>query len=118
PHLHLTTTGERIARYDGEVRNNDAALGKLVGALRAADLLQNTVLILTSDHGEYLGEAGRWGHNPPSLWPVVHVPMLIHAPARFPSPRTVDTPVGLMDLMPTILELSGVPGDGLAMMGD
>lgn len=116
--LQTTTTGERVSRYEGEVRNNDAALATLVEGLRAHGLVEDTLLILTSDHGEYLGEEGRWGHNPPSLAPVVHVPLVMYGSSLLPPPRAVETPVGLMDLMPTILELTHVPTSGLVMMGE
>ena len=93
--------------YDGAIAFTDVQIGRLVDGLRSRGLLDRTVLILTSDHGEALGE-----HNEMSHWSlyeeVARVPLLIRVPGRVP--RRERTVVELVDLVPTILELTGTPG--------
>jgi arylsulfatase A-like enzyme len=94
------------ALYAGEVRTMDGELGRLVASLQAEDLWENTWLIVTADHGEQLGERGRYLHGE-SLDPhEIRVPLLISGPKRQGS--IVDTPVSLIDLAPTILGLAGL----------
>jgi hypothetical protein len=93
--------------YADEVRHVDEALTPFLAAL--AD---DTVVVLTSDHGEALGEHGAWGHGLNLYQEGVLVPLLARGPGV--PPGDVDTPVQLLDLGPTVLELMGVAGaDGM-----
>jgi arylsulfatase A-like enzyme len=95
------------ARYDGLVNRADQQLGRLLGWARSAGLLDNTVVIVTADHGQALGEHRQPGHG--AMWEsVLHVPLVIWD-GRDPTPRRVDERVGLVDLTPTVLELAGIP---------
>ena len=94
-------------RYDGGVRWVDDALAGLLAGLDAVGAWENTVVVVTSDHGEELGEHGRIGHEETVHRTVLAVPLLIAAPGL--APRTVQTPVGLADLVPSLLELCRVP---------
>jgi len=93
--------------YADEVRHVDEVLTPFLDAL--AD---DTVVVLTSDHGEALGEHGAWGHGLNLYQEGVLVPLLVRGPGV--PPGDVDTPVQLLDLGPTVLELMGVAGaDGM-----
>jgi arylsulfatase A-like enzyme len=92
--------------YAGEVRTMDAELGRLVAALQAEGLWENTWLIVTADHGEQLGEGGRYLHGETLDLHEIRVPLFVSGPKR--QGATVDTPVSLIDLAPTILELAGL----------
>src|SRR5919106_358705 len=108
----------RQRRYAGEIRHNDALLPDLLTQLSELGLTENTLLILLADHGEYLGEDGRWDHKPPGLMPVIHVPLMMVYPKRFQEAKRIEEPVQLIDVMPTILELAGVDAADLLLQGD
>jgi arylsulfatase len=101
----------RTLLYDGEILHNDSVLSDFLAELESMDLMEDTLLILTSDHGEYLGEAGLWSHGPPGRLHVTGVPLMLHYPERFAQPEKIDEVVQLIDVMPTILELAGVESD-------
>jgi arylsulfatase A-like enzyme len=101
------------ASYASEIRMTDEAMREaLVSKLGVDD---RTVLVVTSDHGEELWERGDWGHRvSDSLHQeLIHVPLVVTLPGFAHAGEVVRTPVSLVDLMPTILELAGaeVPGD-------
>jgi arylsulfatase A-like enzyme len=107
----------RQRRYAGEIRHNDDVLTGLLRKLDQLSLTQDTMVILLSDHGEYLGEHGHWDHHPPSLMPVIHVPLMMTHPSRFKQPKRIKDAVQLIDVMPTILELAEVDQTDLLMEG-
>ncbi len=86
--------------------------------LKSKGLWEDTVVIFMADHGEYLGERDIWGHSPPGYKQVIHVPLIVVCPQKFPMNREVLLPVQLVDLMPTILELAGIRVDRLLLSGD
>lgn len=95
--------------YASEIRYTDAMLGKLLQRLRRRGLLQNTLLVITADHGESLGEHGCYYQHGESVFqPEMHVPLLFHLPGRVPEGRRVHLPVSTADIMPTILSVVGV----------
>lgn len=97
------------ALYDSEVAEVDAVLGELVD--RWNRMQKDSVIVVTSDHGEFLGERGLVDHTA-FLYPeVTRVPLVISAPGRLPAARVVETPVELQDLYPTLLDLA--LGEGL-----
>lgn len=93
--------------YDGEVRANDDSLRDLVLRLRELGLDRETLLIVTSDHGEEFFEHGRAGHGKSLYEEVTRVPLVLHAPGVVRSGTRLGT-VGLADLVPTVLDLIGV----------
>jgi arylsulfatase A-like enzyme len=108
---HQKTLKEDRARYFEAVSTLDAAVGKVLEALEQKQLLQNTVVIFTSDHGFALGEHGLFGTGPVFNESVAAVPLLVCHPAVSASQRaggTIDEVVSLVDIAPTIVELAGL----------
>jgi choline-sulfatase len=96
----------RAARhgYYANISYVDSLVGKLIETLKATDLLENTTIIFTSDHGDFLGERGLW-YKMSYLEPSSHVPMIVWSPAHF-KPRRVREPVGLTDILPTLADIA------------
>ena len=96
------------ANYDGEVAAMDEALGELLDALRGRGRYENAVVIVTADHGEFLGEHEQMGHIGQMLFePVLHVPLVVKFPgADRPRGRSAE-PVQLVDVLPTVLAATG-----------
>lgn len=92
--------------YDGEVHKLDGHVGELVEAVRSIGRERDTVWIVAADHGQGLGENGHMGHGPVLWEEVLRVPFVI-ADMRRPTAARVATTVGLVDVMPTILDLAG-----------
>jgi arylsulfatase A-like enzyme len=94
--------------YDGGASYVDHQIGRIVTALREAGLLEQTLLVVTSDHGESLGELGQLGHN---VWlhdSLLAVPLLVRYPARFPAGLRVAAPVSLVDMVPSVAAVAGL----------
>jgi len=113
-------------RYAAEVRHTDDALARLFDQLRERGVLDDALVVITSDHGEEFGEHGLLGHAKTVYDEVLRIPLLFWAPGRVPEGVVVDEEVSLVDVAPTILELldlptpGGIPGRSLvrAMRGD
>jgi choline-sulfatase len=114
PHQpHDATAEDRqgtASAYDAEITAADRGVGRLIDALRQADLLDNTIVIATADHGESLGEHGEATHAVFVYDATVRVPLIIRFPSRFPAGRVYDGPVRHIDVVPTLLALLGLPG--------
>ncbi|MCK9460911.1 MAG: sulfatase-like hydrolase/transferase [Proteobacteria bacterium] len=97
-----------VAAYDGDIRSTDAAFGELLAALERRDLLDETIIIFTSDHGEELGEHGMMGWHSHALWDEqLLVPLLVGLPdGRFAGKR-IRSQVRGIDILPTVLDLVG-----------
>jgi arylsulfatase A-like enzyme/Flp pilus assembly protein TadD len=89
--------------YDGEIAFADVQLGRLLRFLREKGLYRNTLIVLSGDHGESLGEHGEKTHGFFIYNATLHVPLIIRLPGST-SPQTVSELVNLADLMPTVLE--------------
>jgi choline-sulfatase len=93
--------------YDGEIAFVDRHLGRVLEAIAAAPWGKRTAIIVTSDHGEAFGEHKMWRHGT-ELWEeLVHVPFILHVPGA--PPAHVAARRSAIDLVPTILDLMGVP---------
>ncbi len=94
-------------RYDENFRYADDGLERLVGRLSDAGLLDDTLLVVTSDHGEGFGEHGMMLHSSTVYEEVVRVPLIVKPPASWHvPPHVVRTPVTTVDLLPTLLALA------------
>lgn len=94
--------------YAGEVRHADAQVERLMATLARLGVDQRTLVVITSDHGEEFGEHGGWFHGTTLYEEVLRVPLVLWGPRVVPADVRVATPVSLVDLMPTILDLAGV----------
>ena len=104
----VTEVDEYVARYDAEVEYMDAEVGRLVEGLSSSGLLQGAIVVLVADHGESLGDHGLFFQHGSSLYdPQIHVPLIILGPGI--APRVVDETVSQVDVMPTVLEMLGLP---------
>jgi arylsulfatase A-like enzyme len=119
-----TMTPEEIAGevglYEGAIAALDAELGRIVQELDVRGLLDSTLVIVTSDHGEQMGEHDLHGHLQSVYQPVTHVPLLVRLPGGASAAR-VDRAVSLRDLPATVLDLIGAdptqfPGTSLASL--
>jgi len=94
--------------YKGEIAYTDSMIGKFIKFLKDENILDNTIIILTADHGEGRGDHKEDNHGFFIYESVIHVPALIRAPFKFPVNNFTQT-IGHVDLMPTILDLVGLP---------
>lgn len=100
------------ARYLNSVHHLDSQLGRVFAHLEAKGLLENTVVVVTGDHGEEFLENGRWGHNSSFVDAQVRVPLVIWLPGD--APLAAEWRTSHLDLLPTLLPRFGVtssPGD-------
>ena len=105
------------ALYHDEVRYADSRLGELWNALDSDEQARATV-VFTSDHGEEFGEHGGWKHGPTLFDEVLRVPLLLRPGAGRPRPAaSADALVSLLDLLPTIEALEGLPPPGRPLEG-
>ena len=93
--------------YDGEVAAADAAVGRLIEALRTAGDYERATIALVSDHGEGLGEHGEHQHGVFLYRSTLRVPLLLKLPRRARAGEVATAPVGLVDLLPTLARLAG-----------
>jgi arylsulfatase A-like enzyme len=97
------------ALYDAEIAYTDVELASLLDALREARVLENAVVIVTADHGEEFGEHGGRYHGAHLHDEVLHVPLLILASGMLPDGVRRNGPAGLVDLLPSVLDLAALP---------
>ncbi|UCG51736.1 MAG: sulfatase-like hydrolase/transferase [Candidatus Latescibacterota bacterium] len=116
PWLSSPTSETRTALYDGEIEYGDFHMGRFVKMLDESGVLENTILIVTADHGEYFGEHGMWEHRPPPFVQGTHIPLLIIGPG-FPSGVRVAEKVQILDILPTVLDAVDLEPDPLLFQG-
>ena len=94
--------------YDGELVYLDREVGELLAGLAERQRMDNTLLVITSDHGEQFGEHGLMEHRNSLYQELVRIPLLFYDPGRL-SPETIPSMVSLSDVPVTLLDLLGVP---------
>jgi arylsulfatase A-like enzyme len=97
------------AAYDGAIAYLDSEIARLLGDLAQRGILDRTIVVVTSDHGEGMGEKDRFVHGTDLYSPTVRVPLLIRFPARIPLGQVVEEPVSLRDLAATLVDLADLP---------
>jgi len=102
--------------YDGEVRENDRAIGEVLDGLDALGLTTSTLVVVTSDHGEEFLEHGRVGHGKALYEESIRVPLIFNAPCCIPGGVAIGA-TGLEDIVPTALDLLGVSSEGEGDIG-
>ncbi len=98
-----------VALYDGEILFTDTHIGQLLAALDRLGLAARTLVVLTADHGEEFFEHGEKGHRNNLYDETLLVPLIMRLPGILPAGRRVDTQVRQIDIMPTMLDLLGLP---------
>jgi arylsulfatase A-like enzyme len=101
---------EVIANYYGMISLADHTFGRIVDAVRQAGLMDNTYIVFTSDHGDWLGDHGLLLKGPMLYDGLIRIGMLMSGPG-IPAGHVVGEPVSLVDIHPTLLELGGVEDD-------
>jgi arylsulfatase A-like enzyme/tetratricopeptide (TPR) repeat protein len=96
-------------RYDGEIAFADSCVGEIIKELKSRDILQNTLIVIVGDHGEAFGEHQEYGHGIFCYEEALKVPLIFYNPRLFPRSRRLTSRLNLIDIMPTLLELYGLP---------
>ncbi len=97
-----------VDRYDSEIAYTDDCIGKVIKKLKDLDLYDSTLLIITSDHGESLGEHSEKSHGYFIYNSTLHVPLIIKIP-KGPKGKRIDDLAGLVDIVPTVCSSLGIP---------
>ncbi len=98
----------RISRYDSEIGYTDYHLGRVLDRIDLLGLRDSTLLVLTSDHGESLGEHGYVGHGRRLYEGILRVPLIMRYPEKIAAGKVVYEQVSLLDIAPTVLDLAGL----------
>jgi len=106
------------ALYDGKLRRADGVVGNILDAADVAGLKANSLVVVTGDHGENLGEHQHLDHGGMFWDSVTHVPLILTMPGAIPAGRRIAALTESVDIVPTILELCGLsPPAGKSMDG-
>jgi arylsulfatase A-like enzyme len=98
-----------LALYDGEILDVDRWVGGIWDEIEAQGLADRTLLVITADHGDEFGEHGDFGHGHTVYQDLDWVPLIFVGPQVGQPGRVVETPVPLLDLMPTLLDVARAP---------
>ena len=102
-------TRYKKALYDGEIAYVDSAMGKFFRQLKASGLYDDTMVVLTADHGESLGAHGENEHGIFVYDETIHVPLVIKLPHGAVAGKRIEDRVELADIVPTVLGSLGIP---------
>jgi arylsulfatase A-like enzyme len=122
PKLTSAQLQSEVDAYDGGIAYVDDEIGRLMAALDKRGLHQSTLVIITSDHGESLGEHGLLGHRDALYRELIHVPLIFYWPGHVPAGIRVPTPVTNTDMATTVLDVLGMskqqlfPGPSLTQL--
>ncbi len=106
-----------VGLYDGEIQYTDAQLGALLDRIREQRRTRPLLTVLTADHGAEFFDHGSGSHGYSLYEEQLRVPLVVSLPGRVPRGRVAE-PVALIDVLPTVLELAGVPGGAVPMQGE
>ena len=100
-----------LSQYKNAVLYTDSCIGKFIEWLRVKGFLESTMIIITSDHGEEFLDHGEYYHHPKLFDELIHVPLIIYLPEEvgFKPGIRIDHQVRLIDLVPTIYDIFGIP---------
>ena len=96
--------------YDGEIAYTDREVGRLLGGIRNREGGERTLVVVTSDHGEAFGDGGELTHGLLLRESTLRIPLVMAAGPALPKGRRVEPVVSGVDVVPTILDLLGLPG--------
>jgi arylsulfatase A-like enzyme len=111
PYASMFTDEGSANQYRGAIRYVDEQVNLILRDLDRRGILQNTVVVITSDHGEHFGEHGQWGHANSLYKQVLHVPLIVIYPSAVPQGARLSRQVSGRDIPATVLDLLGVPQD-------
>lgn len=100
--------------YDGAINYLDKKIGEVVSMLRQRGILDNSVLIVTADHGENLGDHGMMGHQWCLYETLIKVPLIIRYPEAFPPGLRISGLVQTVDILPTLIDILQITSDELS----
>ena len=100
-------------RYDAEIAHNDHNISELIGKLKELSVLDNTLVVIVSDHGEEFLDHGWTSHGHSLYQELTHTVLLFRNPKLFPEARRVAELVQVIDVAPTILDLLGIQHEGV-----
>ncbi len=99
-----------VAHYDGGINYIDEQIGKIMNTITGMGMQDDTMAVLTSDHGENFGEHNFYFQHGASLYePSLKVPLIFHCPKLIPKSRQIEHRVSNMSITPTILDIAGIP---------
>jgi len=98
-----------IDAYDGGIYYTDQQIDALLKGLESRGKLDNTIVVITSDHGELFGEHGLWEHHNSLYKPVIHVPLIVWYPKSAPQNMRIETPVSNTFVPAMLLDMLGEP---------
>jgi arylsulfatase A-like enzyme len=110
-HMSPQDFQHQIDAYDGAAYYVDQQIANLFSELDRRGLAQNTLVIITSDHGECFGDHGLLTHWNSLYWEIVRVPLIYYWPGKIPAGVRINKPVSAASLPATLLELAGIKGD-------
>ena len=103
--------------YDCSIAYMDHQISEILSVLKQENILDNTIIIITADHGEGLGNHGVWGHG--LLYEdTIHIPLIMWQPNVFKHKKRVKSFTQHVDLAPTIMDLIGIPDSSVCRLGD
>lgn len=94
--------------YDAEIAEQDIHLGRLLRYLRQSGALEDTMVIIAADHGEGHGDHNFFGHSFVVYQELVHVPLMIYYPEKFPVGKRITTNVSTRRIFHTVLDVAGI----------
>ncbi len=94
--------------YDGEIGYIDSKIAEVIRMLKENNCYDDTMIIITADHGEHFGEHDLWSHTASLYNEVLHIPLIIKFPKGIDHIREVEDCTQLVDIFPTIMEITGV----------
>jgi arylsulfatase A-like enzyme len=103
--------------YDGQLRFIDDQIGLLLADLKRRGLYEKSLIVVTADHGDGFGEHGFIAHSTVPYEELVRVPLIVKLPGERFAGRKVEAPVGLVDVLPTVLQVAGAPPPGDEVAG-
>jgi len=109
---HSLTDEEKchlLSQYDGEIAYLDYQIGKLVERLKSLNIYDESMIIITADHGESFGEHNLMDHGRALYEELLHIPLIIKYPLSHTIKGTCSAPVSLIDIMPTVLSTLDIP---------
>ncbi len=111
PQVVFDTSDQRRieALHDGEITQHDNYFGLFLDRLATLGLADDTLIVVTSDHGEEFDDHGSWGHGHSIYQELLHVPLIFRLPNRIPAGARVGDAVSTLNVSATVTELLGVP---------